>query len=155
MPPMLLILANAAAHVPLPMQWAQFSRSGALSHISEIVDVATGSRTKSTAFPYRLRFTKYSFKGAYEIKWADSSTCPAVRSVIDSMRNIKMPSPAPYGITDGDIIVTADGAEYKLTAPSSDVSGELTIRSNVGSPLAAWIDNSFKQLASCWTTAAL
>jgi hypothetical protein len=150
----LLALVDGGAQSELPRQWAQFSRSGALSHVSEIVDVATGDRGNTSEFRYILRFTKRSLSRDAEVTWADSATCPAVRSVIDGMRNLKMPSPAPYGLPNQSMTLTLDGTAYSLTAPSSDNMGKLTISSNIGSPLARWIDASLKQLETCWTKAA-
>lgn len=152
--PILLVLADAATQTPLPSRWAQFSRSGALSHVSETVEIATGDNKSDIDFPYKVRFIRYSLKSAPEIKWANSATCPAVRSVIASMRSIKMPSPAPYGVPGESMEITVDGTGYSLTAPSSDNMGKMTISSNVGSPLAAWIDSSFERLAPCWKAAA-
>jgi hypothetical protein len=151
--PFLLVLLNNAVQPELPRQWAQFSRSGARSHVNETVDIATGDRGSKSEFRYTLRFTKRSLGVTAKIAWADSTTCPAVRSVIVSMRNIKMPSPAPYGLPDQSTTITMDGTGYFLTAPSSDNMGKLTISSNIGSPLAAWIDASFGKLEPCWTTA--
>lgn len=148
-----LALAASVAQAPLPLQWAQFGRSGALSGVTETVDVATGKRKGEADFPYRLRFTKTLSGGAPQVRWAESAACPAVRAVIASMRNIKMPSPAPYGMPGGSMEVIVDGTGYFITAPSSDIGGKLTISSNIGSPLALWIDASFKRLAPCWTTA--
>ena len=147
---LLLALANSAVQPELPRQWAQFSRSG---HGRETVDIATGDRVKKADFRYTLRLTKRSLGADPETAWADSATCPAVQSVIVSMRNIQMPSPAPHGRWSDSMPITLDGTLYSLTAPSSDNMGELTISSNVGSPLASWIDASFKHLESCWTTA--
>ncbi|MFD1951770.1 hypothetical protein ACFSGX_13430 [Sphingomonas arantia] len=150
----ILFILAAATQPPLPLQWAQFRRAGALSRVSETVDVATGGKRIGADFPYQLRFTKDALGEKPQIKWADSATCPAVRSVIASMTSIKMPSPAPYGVPGEQMMITVDGTGYSLTAPSSDNMGEITISSNVGSPLAAWIDASFKQLAPCWKTSA-
>lgn len=149
--PMLLVLLDTAAQAPLPTQWAQFRRSG---HISETVDITTGDRKGDPEFPYRLRYTRSFLQGAPEIKWADSATCPAIRTIVMSMRSIKMPSPAPYGVSTQSMTLTLDGTLYSFAAPSSDNMGKVTISSNVGSPVAAWIDASLKQLAPCWATAA-
>jgi hypothetical protein len=148
--PILLVLAEVAAQAPLDRQWAQFSRAGALSHVREVVEIATGHQKGSTGFPYKLRFTRRTLDGNLEVKWTDSATCPAAPSVIASMQNIKMPSLAPYGVSSESMVITLDGTGYSLTAPSSDNMGKITISSNVGSPLAAWIDATFKKLESCW-----
>jgi hypothetical protein len=152
--PLLLVLLESAVQPELPRQWARFSRSGALSHVSETVDIATGDRSDQAEFHYKLRLTKRSLGAGLEVRWAESKTCPAVRSVIVSMRDIKIPSPAPYGLPDQSMSITMDGTGYSLTAPSSDNMGKLTISSNVGSPLASWVDASFKLLETCWTTRA-
>ncbi len=150
----LLASVISAAPSDLPRSWAQFSRSGALNHVSETVDIATGDKGKDAEFRYVLRRTKLTLSAEPEVAWADSETCPAVRSVIVAMRGIQMPSPAPYGLPDGSAVITLDGTGYSLTAPSSDNMGKLTISSNIGSPLASWVDTSLKQLESCWRTSA-
>lgn len=151
---LMFALLQSAVQPDLPRQWGQFSRSGALSHVSETVDIATADRGNSPEFRYTLRLSKAKLGGSPAIAWADSANCPAVRSVIASMRDIKMPTPAPPGVPGEAITITVDGAGYSLTAPSSDSMGKLTIRSNIGSPLAAWVDASLQQLAPCWTTTA-
>jgi hypothetical protein len=149
---LLFALTVASAQAALPEPWAQFSRSGSLNHTTETVGIFTGERTDGE-FHYRLRLTTKMLGQEPETKWADSQTCPEVRSVITSMRDIEMPSPAPYGVGQPRSI-TLDGIQYELTAPSSFNMGKLTLSSNVGSPLASWIDAGFAQLAPCWKTAA-
>jgi hypothetical protein len=157
---LLLVLANGAGQPDLPdlpnlpRQWAQFSRAGALSHVSETVDIATGDTAGSRTFRYTLRFTRRRGDGKPEISWADSATCPAIQAVIADMPNIKMPSPAPYGLPDQPLTITVDGTLYALSAPSSDNMGRLSISSNIGSPLAAWIDSAFPKLEPCWQATA-
>lgn len=151
---LVIALLQSSVQPELPRQWGQFSRSGALSHVSETVDIATAARGNSPDFRYTLRFTKIRLGKTVTIAWADSANCPAVRTVIASMRDIKMPTPAPPGVSGEAITITLDGAGYSLSAPSSDNMGRLTIRSNIGSPLAAWIDASLQQLEPCWTTTA-
>lgn len=148
----ILALLADASPPPLPRQWAQFTRSGALNHVTETVDIATGDNGGGATFRYKLRLTRQAISSAPVTMYADSATCPAIPSIIASMQNIKMPSPAPYGVRGGGLIVMMlDGAGYSLTAPSSDVMGSLTISSNIGSPLATWVDASIADLASCWT----
>jgi hypothetical protein len=149
---LLLALQVAPAPPELPRQWAQFSRAGALSHVRETVDIATGPRSEARAFRYTLRFTRQRGDAAPVTSWTDSATCPAVRAVIADMPNIKMPQPAPYGLSDGPLSVTMDGTRYALSAPSSDNMGRVSISSNVGSPLAAWVDTAFEKLKPCWQT---
>jgi hypothetical protein len=151
---LLLVLAAVVAQAPMPLQWAQFGRTVELKHISETVDIATGDPKGTHQFQYRLRFTRRAPKAAIEIKWADSRSCPAVRSVIASMSHIAMPSPAPYGVPGEPTEVTVDGTDYFLTAPSSYNTGRVTITSNRDSPLSQWVDAALEQLAVCWKAAA-
>ncbi len=147
---LLIVLAVFAEQAPLPTQWAQFKREGALSRVVETVDIAYGIRKRADQFSYTLRFTQTAPGKELEIKWTDSTTCPTVRSVVLSMHDIVMPSPAPYG-TPGELItIVADGVGYSLSAPSTYLAGRMTITSNWGSPLAHWIDGSLTQLARCW-----
>jgi hypothetical protein len=153
--PVIFVLLQSAAQPELPRQWAQFSRSGALSHVSETVDIATADRGNSRAFRYTLRLTRARLGAEPTVTWADSASCPAVQPVIAGMRDIRMPTPAPYGVPGGEAMtLTLDGARYTLAAPSSDNMGRLTISSNIGSPLAAWVDAALQQLAPCWTGTA-
>jgi hypothetical protein len=48
-----------------------------------------------------------------------------------------------------------DGTGYSLRAPTGFANGTLTITSNVGSPLAAWIDGAFRTLEPCWSPVEL
>lgn len=149
-----LAFMSATPQSELPRQWAQFSRAGQLNHITETIEVATGDRGQDNAFRYILRRTKRTLNGDSQIAWADSATCPEVRSVIASMRDIPVPSLAPYGLPGEARSITMDGTLYSLAAPSSDNMGKIAISSNVGSPLASWVDASLEQLASCWTATA-
>ena len=145
-----LVAAIAPPSSPLPRQWASLSRAGALSRVSETIDIATGDAQRSPVFRYRLRLTVARPNGTVAISWIDSAACPAVRPVIAGMRDIPMPRPAPYGVGDEQRFIVLDGASYSLTTPSNDPSGTLTITSNIGSSLAKWVDASFAALAPCW-----
>ncbi|MBB3586426.1 hypothetical protein [Sphingomonas sp. BK481] len=149
---MLLIIAllqTAVPLPPLPRRWAQFSRAGALNHITETVEIATGDRDASNDFPYRLRLIKQSTEGN-EVWMADSENCPVILDVVKSMKGIKMPTFAPYGIPGQSTKSMFDGTGYSLSAPTSDIAGEVTVSSNNRSSIAIWIDASFIQLTPCW-----
>ncbi|WP_448664218.1 hypothetical protein ACG3SL_05950 [Sphingomonas sp. CJ20] len=151
--PALLLLLQAAPEPSLPRQWAEFSRAGALSHVRETVAIATADRQGATQFRYRLRLTRETLGKPNEVRWADSAECPAIHAVMAKMRDIRMPAPAPFGVPGDNAVIVLDGVGYSLTAPSSDAAGALTIRSNMGSSLAAWVDASLSQLAPCWKPA--
>lgn len=118
---------------------------------SEVVEVSSLFGRDTGRLEYRLRLTIRRVRGRKpEVKWADSIACPAVRRVVLGMHDLTMPSPAPYGGPDNKQVVVLDGAEYSLTAPSSYMMGKLTITSTDETPLAAWVDGAFQQLATCW-----
>ncbi len=62
-----------------------------------------------------------------------------------------MPRPAPYGVEAEAPTIILDGAFYELKAPSTFSNGQMTISSNVGSPLAKWVNGAFAGLATCWS----
>jgi hypothetical protein len=149
--PLLIFLADIAQPDAFLSSWAQFSRSRSLIYVTETVDVATAERGDSTAYRYRLRLIRKTLNGVPQVQYADSVKCPAIQNVITSMKSLKMPAPAPYGSWDGRLRIRVhDGIGYSLSAPSSDSNGQMTISSNMGSPLAAWVDTSLKKLEPCW-----
>ena len=153
---MILILLMQTAQVDavtLPGAWATFTRAGALSHVNETVEIATDN-TERDHFDYKLRFTRTTLRDR-EILWTNSRTCPAVRPMLQQMRDIAMPRPAPYGVEGEETEIVMDGAYYELQAPSNFSNGNLTITSNVGSPLATWVDDAFVKLAACWSKVEL
>lgn len=153
---MLLIIAllqTAVPLPPLPRRWAQFSRAGALNHITETVEIATGDRDASNDLPYRLRLIKQSTEGN-EVWMADSENCPVILDVVKSMKSIKMPTFSLYGIPGQSTKSMFDGPGYSLSAPTSDIAGEVTVSSNNRSSIAIWIDASFIQLTPCWKKAS-
>jgi hypothetical protein len=150
----LLVLLSETAQPDLPRQWAHFSRSVSLKHVDETVDIATGDMAGGADFRYILRLTTRSLGADPKVAWADSATCPAVRTVISTMRSIRMPSPAPYDWSDRSKAITLDGTRYSLTAPSSDDMGKLTIMATGDSALESWVNDSLKALAPCWRSKA-
>ena len=139
-----IVGAQARAFDP----WASFSRDGMAS---ELVEVATLNGGDAGPVHYRLRLTTRRLRGhKREVRWADSIACPAVRAVVLGMDGLAMPAPAPIGGTHEQKVVVLDGADYALTAPSTYTMGKLTITSTDASPLAAWINGAFEQLAPCW-----
>lgn len=70
------------------------------------------------------------------------------------MRKLPVPSPAPPGVGEYDASeIILDGVGYFLRTPATfpDQRGELSMRSNAGTPLAHWVDQSLQLLEGCWT----
>jgi hypothetical protein len=161
---MLLALAlQVASTPPAPRDgfaesaFAHFSRVPTLAHSSETVDVAIVYAPYSTAPPaYMMRLTRRRFQQHDAIFWADSRSCPAMRPVLDAMRALPSPRPQVPGIDPyGDIIL--DGVGYRLMTTArfaNGQDGDLVYSSNIGTPLAAWVDGSLGALARCWSATA-
>jgi hypothetical protein len=153
---MILIIAAILVQGSLPGQWAQFGHGNAEVSSVDTVDIGTGDRRGTYQYRYKMRLTKRDHAGkVLEVKWADSVTCPAVRIVVESMRNISIPKLAPMGVPGVQTAIISDGTWYFMTAPSSDIMGSLTINSYNGSSLANWTQVSLKKLLPCWKAAAL
>lgn len=152
---LLLLTAADAAPPPLPYAWAEFERSGALSHVDETVAIATdGTDPRTHEIEIKLRYVTRSPRDR-TILWANSRTCPALKPLLTSMHALEMPRPLPYGTHFAPGPMVIDGTGYRLRAPSSFSNGTLTITSNVGSPLAKWVDGAFATLAPCWSPVEL
>jgi len=146
-----LLVSAASTDVFADRAWGQFSRSGALSHHVEIVDIAIDGKTAGQ-LQYRLRLTDQKFGSPATVSWADSRTCPAVRVILTRLRALSPPVIVPPGFAPEPSEILVDGAGYALTVPVADSAGASRISwtSNIGTALAAWVDNSLVSLAPCW-----
>ena len=146
----LFLAASIAGGSPEPAAgWAEFSKSPALRRVSERVQIGTlGSVRGQLHYWLRRTVTEADRK---TVTWTDSRTCAAVRPMLSSMQDLSTPRPAPYGFDDGGEI-TLDGVGYMLRTPARYGSGaaDLTLRSNVNTPLARWVEQSLAALAPCW-----
>ena len=131
--------------------WAHFSRFLFSTHIQEVVDIGSGKQNGAAQFRYILKLTTTRIRGKPVVQWADSMTCPTISPIIANMAKFSMPTPAPEGVPGVSQDIVLDGANYELSAPSTDVQGGMTITSNYGSPMSLWMENAFKGLAHCWS----
>lgn len=163
LPPAPAILPAPLPPAPAPdpfgqRAWAHFSRSPALRGTSERVDVATsGVDPKSHVLFYAMRLTRTRFSQPDTVLWADSRTCPAVRPALAALGTLAMPRPSAPGIDPpGDMVL--DGVGYALAMPgrfAGGGEGQFSVSSNIGTPLAAWVDRSLKALEPCWSPVEL
>jgi hypothetical protein len=125
--------------------WAEFSRADTLSQVNETVEV----RSVPERAEYQLTYTRQSGRKTQTFT-TTSTTCPYARPVINSMRGLSMPHLAPFGV-DGDRRGRfQDGAMYTLSGPTDSPDGQITVSSNTGAPLAAWVDKALGALELCW-----
>jgi hypothetical protein len=138
--------------------WGSFSRSPALARRREHVDMVVDGQDGGNARPlqYKLRLVTTDPNGR-DVLWANSHTCPAVRTVIASLRDLQPSRPMPPGFDTGDLIVMADGTGYALDVPVTDrvSASRITWRSNIGTPLAKWVDDALAALEPCWSAVEL
>lgn len=134
--------------------FAHVSRAPVLSAIRESVDIATATEAGPTApIGYILRLTRRQASRPDTVLWADSRACPAVRPMLVAMRAVALPHPWVPGIdAPGSMVV--DGTEYRLQTEAKFAHGRpawVDFGANVGTPLADWVERSFRTLASCWS----
>lgn len=155
----LAIVLEAAVPTPdvfASRAWGRFSRGPALAGDDETVEIAldgsTGNRPE-----YKLRLTRQSPGRPAERLWTNSRTCPAVRVVLERLRALTPPPIVPLGFEPQSQEVIVDGIGYSLTAPLADPFGraKITWTSNMGSPVAAWVDDSLIRLKPCWSVVEL
>lgn len=125
--------------------WGEFSVHPARR---QLVSVALGTVDPQNGGP-----TVYWARrgGAAEPRFTDSVRCPALVTIIDSMKEIELPTLTP-GFPQ---VMVGDGTVYSLTAaasyspPLSTNLDRITLRQG-GGPLADWINGALIQLEACW-----
>ena len=143
--PLLLALAAQSS----ALDWAAVCLPGPLGQVVEPFDGRAAPRDPPNRMEYELIYTRESLQ-TKEIFSTTSVACPAVRTVIVSMRALPMPRPAPYGVEGDSGELVLDGTTYTLSVPTDFTAGRMTISSNVDSPLAIWVDGAFTALKPCW-----
>lgn len=130
--------------------WMTLSRSPSFQHG---VTVEIGTLETATSREYWFKRTAGTEDGPL-ISWTDTTRCPAARSLLGQVRKLKMPRVSVPWFESDEMIVTADGTHYELSgeaAYGSSSAYDFKIASNLGTPLAAWIDNSLRILEPCWS----
>lgn len=153
---MFMLVAAFVAVAPIPFElgpaWAQFSRAPAGRLIKTEVEVGTLGYDSARQRPdfWMRRTVVRGIEHKAEVTWTDTRTCAAERPLLASMRNIPVPKFAPIGSSKGPAVILG-GIGYSLRTYSDE--GTLTAETNLGTPLAAWIEGALTVLESCWTKA--
>lgn len=92
------------------------------------------------------------------VRWATSHDCPAIEPLLLGMEEIPPPRiDVPVLGRDDRVHPPTDGVSYDLWSrwPSWPTSRgyALQMSSNVGSPLANWVQTAQRELAPCWREA--
>jgi hypothetical protein len=152
-PALVLSLAGAA---PLDLQtspaWGEFSVAASLNRTVKTVEIGTiPGRAGRARLAYGLRLTEKSADGVITVRYADTRSCAAADGVITQMEALAIPSGrAPHNSKVN--VFTLDGALYTLRMPVDlgDRSGQVSLSSNVETPLADFVDESLAALKGCW-----
>lgn len=146
-----LLLTGAGASLVSQDGWGSFSARGVRSRIEISVIIGT-ENTRENQVDYWFLQTISNPGQSRRTSRVSTRQCPAMLFLLEELRNLPSPRIQPPFLEDSDVTVTADGIGYTLTMPaaySTAAAGEITLRSNVGTPLAAWIDRAVGQLAAC------
>jgi hypothetical protein len=147
----LLLAAPAPAHDAFAQDaWGHFARALALAHSRDSVDIKTDGRS-GDALLFRLRLIRQSLENRPREYRTDSRACPAVAQVLAAAARLSPPAIAPPSLADNSPIIL-DGAGYSLRMPARN--GTIAWTSNVGTPLATWVEDSLAKLEPCWRPAA-
>ena len=129
--------------------WARFSAHHALSRLN--IDVEIGFVHGTGDEPvYWIRRRIQRPRQKPQTSRVDTQSCPQMLTALKSLHDLPMPR-ANLLFLDPTYLI-ADGTGYSLTIPAaypSSPPGELTLNSNVGTPLADWIEDALATLDSC------
>jgi hypothetical protein len=146
---LLLLLAAAASPIPshLTTPWLEFSREPANASARTEIELGTiGFDPRRKQLELWARRTVRDRSGEH-VAWADSRTCPEMRAILARLRNVPVPRFAPLGVSAGPQL-TVDGIGYSIRTYSDE--GFLEAETNIGTPLAGWIEQSLDRLEGCW-----
>lgn len=125
--------------------------SQALSRRELQVEIGVLQRQRSTSHYWFRRAAARDGFGPPE--YATTVECPVAHDRLESLEQMPMPAPDLPGFGREMTQIIADGAQYVLEARAIHQDGQLgdlRLTSNVGSPLARWIDALMAALEPCW-----
>ncbi len=142
-----LAVAAVLANTPV-CHSISFSRHAALARTSEEVCV----RRAGKAGEYALRRTSTNARGVSVDTSTSTGKCPQVLARLQALEELSLPQIDLPAFGKEVEMFTLDGAGYQLIAPAlyDGAMSNLMVRSNVGTPLARWIDQTLTALAPCW-----
>ncbi len=145
----LLLAALAAAQPVMDCDTISFSRSPALRRSSEQVGICNDPDSTPTARHHLFRRTTTNPE---RITYASTRTCPAARAQLEALERLELPVPDVPGLGNDLQVITMDGAGYRLRANAlyGQHGADIAVGSNIGTPLARWIDATLAALAPCW-----
>lgn len=85
--------------------------------------------------------------------WATGETCPAAIDRLEALARVALPAPEIPGVGPRPTRIIVDGATYTVDVHAvhpDGQGGDLRVTSNVGSPIARWVDALALALEPCW-----
>ena len=134
-----------------------FSAHPELRHVTTQVEAGVIPHPNGPMHYWFKRTVRPDGRNITETQWTDTRRCPYGRQILEELAALAPMQPFVFGL-DGqnDVAITLDGTTYKLdtavTAPFG--GGRIHLQTNVGTPLARWVEASFVRLESCWSTEA-
>ena len=149
-----ILSANGVAAQPSRRPWATVTRAPSNTHDVTTLDFGTlgpaRNATRINAVAYYARLTYKPLRGAPQVRWTDSISCPALQASLARLRNVPPPKidvpgyPAQKGGFWENVIL--DGTGYSL-----DMAPHLRFSTNdESSALFKWTEEALRDLKSCW-----
>lgn len=149
------LLLQVESVEPLPRDvWASVSAHAALSRKSRVVEYIRDADDERDE-QYTLRLTIQQSDEPPIVMWASSRTCNGVREAVSRLQTVPFPH---VEMPRDDLIITTDGVGYVVqfnATYGSDIEGPMTLHSNIGTPLANWVEGTFAVLRACWSPVRL
>jgi hypothetical protein len=85
--------------------------------------------------------------------YTDTIYCPLALRSLQQLTDLPGPQPGIEGMEKGPAEGSIrDGVAYRLSVATTPPYsfGDMTLRSNTGTPLAQWVDEALKTLKPCW-----
>ncbi len=148
---------NAAPFRNQVSSFATFSIRRAFEDTTTEITLGTSESLQPGNYLFRRRIT--SAGGDHvEYAYTNSRDCSAALVPVRRLRRLRMPHPDVPDLSGNEYgIVVTDGARYVLEGHAmhpGNYLGDYRIESNVGTPLARWIDTMLAALEPCWSATA-
>lgn len=154
---LLALAAIAAIAEPVSAQepLVTFEKSPALDLEGVKVEVSILRPPNSGPLQYAFKQTIVGRNGEKRGQpyYTDTLYCPQALRALQQLSDLPGPQPGLVGLEKNppkEIIV--DGTGYRLSVATAlpYLQGHMTLSSNIGTPLAQWVDEALKTLEPCW-----
>lgn len=119
-------------------------------------ELASPNYVMKRTVSYRPEIFPAKWQARKTILWADEKTCPQAVELLERLQGLRVPAikiaEMPSDRANYGINIRADGARYRLVVPGyyPGEPGKIDLSFGVDTPIANWIDEGFRTIASCW-----